>query len=128
MTRWGAVAVLLLAVGCGKINGDTEADAAGAGDGVDAAAGGPDGAATAFDAAPPDAAPPDGPPVLTECGEMFCDRATQVCVKRSFGPTFQATCEPVPKVCEEDRTCDCVGELLCWVVDLCFEDEPSVTT
>jgi len=84
---------------------------------VDAAAGASDASASATDGAPavPDATPvPDAPPLRTPCGKMSCNRATQICVIRSgIGPALQPRCEPVPDGCAADRSCDCVGTVLC---------------
>ena len=51
----------------------------------------------------------------TECGGEQCDSATQICVERAKGGPSMIGCEPVPKGCEDDRTCACVGVPLCTV-------------
>ncbi len=110
-----------LSLSCGSITSpddddddDVTLDAArGAGDASGARdAGDPDSAAT------PDATPdPDAPPLRTACGEMTCLRATEICVYRfEFGPVGPPKCEPVPEGCEDDRSCDCVGDALCTTI------------
>lgn len=51
----------------------------------------------------------------TECGGMLCDAGTEICVERAEGGPSIIACEPVPRGCDGDRTCACVGVPLCTV-------------
>jgi hypothetical protein len=78
------------------------------------------------------AAAEDGPlSPKTPCGSKICDSAREICVGRyPMGPTTGYACASVPNSCSEDRTCDCLGKILCtggmW--NECFDEQESPNT
>lgn len=94
--------------GGGKDSGTGRADSAPGGD----AAGRLDGATTDGD---PEKGGDGGE--LTQCGAgqlaVFCDSATEICVQESQGIGYSYRCAEVPAGCEDDRSCDCLGDQTC---------------
>jgi len=50
---------------------------------------------------------------LTPCGPEACDSATQICVVTDSlaGPEYR--CSALPRPCGNDRSCACLGDLVC---------------
>jgi hypothetical protein len=69
--------------------------------------------ASAIDASTIDAGAIDAGASQTPCGDMVCDRATQLCVDCACGGPDTFTCVPIPTGCESDRTCACVAGTVC---------------
>ncbi len=49
----------------------------------------------------------------TPCGTETCDPATEVCFECACGGPTSFTCMAVPSACSADRTCSCLGSMLC---------------
>lgn len=67
--------------------------------------------------------PPPGE--RTPCGPLglTCDAETEICIARTpVGPAIVHGCAPVPRGCEEDRSCGCAGAGACQApFDLCTQ-------
>ena len=47
------------------------------------------------------------------CGDAPCDGATQYCHEHIADAPSWWTCEPLPRMCVADPTCDCIGPAAC---------------